>query len=36
MRYITQNKQYLPHEIKTKVNSMKLYRQTKDISFVCR
>ena len=36
MRSITQNKRYLPHEITTKVNSVKLYRQTKDISFVCR
>ena len=30
------NKRYLPHEITTKVNSVKLYRQTKDIGFVCR
>lgn len=36
MGSITQNKRYLPHEITTKVNSVKLYRQTKDISFVCR
>lgn len=30
------NKRYLPHELTTKVNSVKLYRQTKDISFVVR
>lgn len=29
-------KRYLPHEITTKTNSVKLYRQTKDIGFVCR
>ena len=31
MNSITQNKRYLPHEITTKVNSVKLYRQTKDM-----
>ena len=36
MSSITQNKRYLPHEITTKVNSVKLYRQTKDIGFLCR
>ena len=36
MNSITQNKRYLPHEITTKENSVKLYRQTKDIGFVCR
>ncbi len=36
MNSITQNKRYCPHEITTKINSVKLYRQTKDISFVCR
>lgn len=36
MKSITQNKRYLPHEISTKVQSVKLYRQTKDIGFVCR
>jgi len=36
MHSITQNKRYLPHEITTKENSVKLYRQTKDIDFVCR
>ena len=36
MSIVTQNKRYLPHEITTKVQSVKLYRQTKDIGFVCR
>ncbi len=36
MKSITQNKRYLPHEITTKEKSVKLYRQTKDVSFVCR
>ena len=36
MSSITQNKRYLPHEITTKENSVKQYRQTKDIGFVCR
>lgn len=36
MAIITQTKRYLPHEITTKVQSVQLYRQTKDISFVCR
>ena len=36
MKIVTQNKRYLPHEITTKVQSVKLYRQTKDIGFVCR
>ena len=30
------NKRYLPHELTTKVRSVELYRQTKDISFVLR
>ena len=30
------NKRYLPHEVTTKVYSVKLYRQTKDIDLVCR
>ena len=30
------NKRYIPHEVTTKVNSVKLYQQTKDIGFVCR
>ena len=36
MDIITQNKRYLPHEITTKESAVKLYRLTKDISFVCR
>lgn len=31
-----QNKRYLPHELSTKVNSVNLYRQTRDIDFVVR
>ena len=30
MNSITQNKRYLPHEMSTKINSVKLYRQTCD------
>lgn len=30
------NKRYYPHEIVTKVKAVDVYRQTKDISFVCR
>lgn len=36
MSIVTRNKRYLPHEITTKENSVKLYRQTRDIGFVCR
>ena len=36
MNSITQNKRYCPHEITTKEYSVKLYRETKDVSFVCR
>lgn len=40
MNSITQNekksKRYLPHEVKTKVNAVKMYRKTKDIDYVCR
>ena len=36
MNSITHNKRYCPHEISTKVHAVKLYRDTKDISFVCR
>lgn len=31
-----QNKRYLPHELSTKVNAVKRYRQTKDIDLVLR
>ena len=30
------NKRYLSHERTTRINAVKLYRQTKDIDFVCR
>ena len=36
MKHYTTNKRYCPHEITTKLNSVQLYRQTKDISYVCR
>lgn len=36
MNSITQNKRYCPHEITTKVHSVEFYRQTGDISYVCR
>ena len=36
MDSIAQKKRYLPHEISTKINSVNLYRRTKDIGFVCR
>ena len=36
MESIAQKKRYLPHESTTKLKSVKLYRQTKDIGFVCR
>ena len=31
-----ENKRYLPHELSTKVQAVNLYRNTRDISFVCR
>ena len=36
MKSITQNTRYCLHEITTKIYSVRLYRQTKDISFVRR
>ena len=36
MNSITQNKRYCPHLFETKLHSVEVYRQTKDISFVCR
>jgi len=36
MDSIAQRKRYLPHEISTKYNAVKLYRTTKDIELVCR
>lgn len=36
MTSITHAKRYCPHEMTTKVYSVQLYRQTKDVAFVCR
>ena len=36
MNYYTTNKRYCPHEIATKIHSVQTYRQTHDISYVCR
>ena len=36
MKSIAQNKRYCPHEITTRINSVKMYRRTKDVSYVCR
>lgn len=36
MKDYSTTKRYCPHEITTKERSVKLYRETKDISFVCR
>lgn len=36
MDSITQNKRYLQHEITTKIYAVHLYRQVKDVRFVCR
>lgn len=36
MNSIAQNKRYCPHLFQTKLYSVKLYRETKDIGFVCR
>lgn len=36
MKYCTTNKRYCPHEITTKIHSVETYRQTRDISYVCR
>ena len=36
MKHYTTNKRYCPHEISTKLHSVQTYRQTKDISYVCR
>ena len=36
MKHYTTNKRYCPHEITTKLHSVQLYRQTGDISYVCR
>lgn len=36
MKDYTTNKRYCPHLLDTKFHAVVLYRQTKDISFVCR
>lgn len=36
MNTITYSQRYLPHELSTKFNAVKLYRNVKDVSFVCR
>ncbi len=36
MKHYTTNKRYCPHEIVTKLHSVQTYRQTGDISYVCR
>lgn len=36
MNSIAQNKRYCPHLFETKLHSVEVYRQTKDIDFVCR
>ena len=36
MKDYSTKKRYCPHEITTKIHSVELYRQTRDISYVCR
>ena len=36
MKSKAQNKRYLQHEMTTKLYAVKLYRQVKDVQFVCR
>ena len=36
MNMITHNKRYLPHEFSTRLFAVKLYRNTKDVDYVCR
>ena len=36
MKHYTTNKRFCPHEITTKLHSVQIYRQTGDISYVCR
>ena len=36
MKDYTTNKRYCPHLLVTKLHSVQLYRQTRDISYVCR
>ena len=36
MRIIAQKQRYMPHEISTRVNAVKAYRETGDVRYVCR
>lgn len=36
MNTITYSQRYLPHDLSTKYNAVKLYRSVKDVKFVCR
>ena len=36
MNDYTTKKRYCPHLLETKLHAVEIYRQTKDISFVCR
>ncbi len=36
MNSITQNKRYCPHQLKTRIYAVKLYRKSKDLDFVLR
>ena len=36
MGIIAQKQRYMPHEISTRVNAVKAYRETGDIRYVCR
>ena len=36
MKHYSTNKRYCPHLLETKLHSVALYRQTKDIEYVCR
>lgn len=36
MDSITHNRRYLPHELKTRIAAVKLYRLERDVSYVCR
>ncbi len=36
MNTISYSQRYLPHELSTKYNAVKLYRNVKDVSYVCR
>ena len=36
MKSITQKKRYLQHEVRTKMYAVRLYRQERDVQYVCR